>query len=123
MNDERFGSLVTDIHMMVIYTIIQQGLDVIIDETHHRKDDRKGMIKYLRDTYPGIRVEAHYIHRDYREALKRNSERRPEQQVPEDVIYNFHEELLASFGGSWCVWDIVTSLSREGFDDILINSL
>jgi predicted kinase len=120
-NTRRFGYLVEDIYSTVVETILAQKLDLIIDETHHQKFNRTGMVRWLKKNYPGITVEAHYLHTDLEDALRNNKTRKPEQIVPESVVREFHQELLKGFGGSWDIWSITDTLMYEGFDNVVVK--
>lgn len=118
-NVERFGDLLDNMYLDVIDTILAQGLDVIIDEINHTKRMRLQMRNFLKGLYPDIKLEAHYIRCPLDVCLKRNKQRNAEQIVPDEVIRMFHQELVASFGGTDSdVWQIAEILTKEGFDKI-----
>jgi predicted kinase len=113
---DKFGHVLDSIYKMTVDTILQQGLTVLLDETHHRKADRKKTLKYLRETYPGIKVEVHYLYSDFERCYERNMGRRPEQRVPRAIVRRFHQELVAGFGGSASPWKAGAKLGWEHFD-------
>ena len=112
----RFGGRLEIIYWMMIDVVLQQGLTVILDETHHTKKERKATLARLRVTYPSIKVEAHYLYSDFQRCLARNAKRRPEQIVPEQVMRRFQQELVASFGGSAIPYKAGAKLGWENFD-------
>jgi tRNA uridine 5-carbamoylmethylation protein Kti12 len=122
-NHKWFGNVVDSIYYDVVRTILNQSLDIIIDETNHIKSHRIGLIKWLKDHYPDIKVVAHYCHAELEDALRRNAMRPDHQNVPQPIVEEFHRELLEGFGGSWNIWSIVDNLWKEGFDDILVKSM
>jgi len=116
-NNKRFGILVTQIHLNIIDIILRQQLDVIWDETNYTSAMRSGIVGYLKEHYPRIFVEAHYIHSELDRCLKRNRHRRPEQIVPDDVIMDCYESLTESIGP---MSTACQSLLDEGFDRVKI---
>jgi predicted kinase len=116
-NNSKFGLWVTQVHLEVIDIILKQGLDVIIDETNGSSILRKGLIEWLKLEHPGVKIEAHYIHRELDGCLRRNALRRPEQIVKDEIIRNFHAMLTRDIGPM----DLATQkLLDEGFDDVTI---
>jgi len=115
---ERFGDKLEEIYWILVDVILKQGLTVILDETHHKKAVRKATLQRLRDTYPGIVVEAHYLYRDFEACWQRNIKRRPEQILSKDSMKRFQRELVASFGGSCQPYKAGAKLGWEHFDVI-----
>ncbi len=115
---ERFGDKLEEIYWTLVDVILKQGLTVILDETHHTKAKRKAVLKRLKDTYPGITVEAHYLYRDFQTCWERNIKRRKEQVVSKKVMRTFLEELVFSFGGSCQPYKAGAKLGWEFFDVI-----
>jgi predicted kinase len=113
---EEYGETLEKIYWMYVDTILKQGLTVILDETHHKKKDRKATLKKLKDTYPGIKVEAHFLYSSFERCWARNIKRRPEQIVPREVMRRYLEELVASFAGSLSKWKVSAKLAWEFFD-------
>lgn len=114
----KFGHIVEYIYRTMVDTILKQGLTVILDETNHRKIERKETLKYLRKTYPGIKVEAHYLYNNFEKCYDRNMARRPEQRVPRAIMWRFLEEMVLGFGGSVSPWEAGEALAQEHFDVI-----
>ena len=119
---EKFGTYLNYIYWTMAEVIIDQGLTLILDETHHLQEHRQDSIQLLRDINPDITIEAHYIPVDISLALERNAQRRPEQVVPEVVVRDFQQRLLAGLGGSWSLWDIINKLINEGFDNVVVRT-
>lgn len=119
-NTKLFGTILEETYFKIISAIIRQGLTVIVDETNHTRKERAVMLKFLRSTYPGIKVEAHYLYSSLDRCLARNIKRRPEQIVPESVVRRYYEELIASLGGSAEPYPAVEQLTKEGFDVVQV---
>jgi len=113
---KEYGDRVEAIYWMMIDTILQQGLTVILDETHHKKKDRKATLARLKGSYPGIKVEAHFLYSNFERCWARNLKRRPEQIVSRDIMWRYFEELVASFAGSLNKWKVTAKLAWENFD-------
>lgn len=64
--------------------------DVVIDATHYRRKDRKGMIRTLLK-YGFDNIQGVFLDSDLETALNRNRSR--ERVVPEDVIEKMHKTL------------------------------
>ena len=113
---DKFGDRLETIYWMTVDTILQQGLTVILDETHHTEAERKAALSRLKKTYPGIKVEAHFLYSNFERCWNRNNNRRPEQIVPRDIMWRFFQELVASFAGSLNPWKVIDKLAWENFD-------
>ena len=116
----QFGYFLDNTYYGIMSVIMAQELTVIADETNHTRKERKELISFLRSVSPHIKIEAHYLNASIDFALRQNAKRRPEQIVPEDIIRRFHQEQIASFGGSNYLYSIIEQLKSEGFDNISI---
>ena len=116
-NNKRFGVTVTQMHLQVIDMILRQQLDVIWDETNCSSVMRSGIVEYLKENYPGIFVEVHYLHSELDRCLKNNRKRRPEQIVPDNIIKDYYRTLTESIGP---MSTASKSLYDEGFDRVKI---
>ena len=116
------GTYLDYIYLTMTEVIMEQGLTIILDETHHVAESRRITLETLHDIDPDITVEAHYLPIDISLALERNAQRRPEQVVPEDIVRDFQQDLLSSLGGSWSLWDVIAKLTNEGFDNVVVKT-
>lgn len=118
---KKSGLTVRQMWLQAMHHILKLGLDVIVDETHHLKVQRTGMVKYLKEKYPGITVEAHYIRSSLERCLRRNAKRPEHKRVPEPIVEEFYEALIRSFGPYADDTDHLPSvLFGEGFDTVKI---
>lgn len=117
---------VQDIQHKAIRMALGRGQGIVVDNCHNTISRRREMMEWLREEFPGLRVEAHLVYAPLEACLKRNRDEhgqahRHRIQIPDEVIRQFHGDLVAGLGKLTDDKHTEQLLLKEGFDDVEIT--
>jgi predicted kinase len=117
---------VQDIQHKAIRMALGRGQGIVIDNCHNTVSRRREMLEWLREEFPGLRVEAHLVYASLEVCLKRNKDEhgqphRHRIQIPDDVLRQFHGDLIAGLGKMANDKQTEELLLKEGFDGVTIT--
>lgn len=117
---------VQDIQHKAIRMALGRGQGIVVDNCHNTVKRRREMLEWLRQEFLGVQVEAHLVYAPLDVCLKRNKDEhgsptRHRIQIPDEVIRQFHGDLVAGLGKMADDKHTTDLLLKEGFDKVTIT--
>lgn len=117
---------VNDIQRKAIRMALGRGQGIIIDNCHNTIKRRRDTLEWLHSEFPGIHVEAHLVYAPLDVCIQRNQDEHGQPNrhrllIPEQVLKQFHGDLVSGLGKDWREETLVAKLKDEGFDDATIT--
>jgi hypothetical protein len=118
---------VHNIQRQAIRMALGRGQGIVVDNCHNTVKRRRDILEWLREEFPGIHVEAHFVYADLLECIRRNinehgQPHRHRLEIPEGVLRQFHGDMAQGFKNAMHDNAVVEkTLLREGFDSVSIT--
>jgi predicted kinase len=119
--------LAREVQQSHVRMALGRGQGIIIDNCHNTIKRRREALEWLKEEFPGIRVEAHLVYAPLEVCIQRNKDEhgqphRHKLLIPSDVLRQFHGDLSSGFNGKLGSDESITKqLEKEGFDSVAIT--
>ena len=84
-------SVVRAVKRVAIHNILASGRSVVVDEVHNTRSRRAETIA-VADDISGVKIECHWLDTSLSVCRRRNRERKEQDQVPDYVVRQQHDE-------------------------------
>ena len=118
---------VHSVQRKVIRMALGRGQGIVVDNCHNTVKRRRDILEWLKEEFPGVHVEAHFVYAELETCVARNRDEhghpgRHRVLIPEKVLRQFHGDMKQGFKNAMHDNAVVQKTLRdEGFDEVTIT--